>query len=147
MTQGEIIEKDFILLDFNGLRSDIPVDELAFVEFLQSENNFTEVIESDGKGEDIIGLGDLCFEEVSRSIVGDDIVSALFVELLDNTENFGWDDFFDDFEVVLINIGEVVELVEQELLIVFASFVDKPVVAKGVNTVVLFVLLNHNDIM
>ena len=89
MTEGEIIEKDFILLDFNGLRSDIPVDELAFVEFLQSENNFTEVIESDGKGEDIIGLGDLCFEEVSRSIVGDDIVSALFVELLDNTENFG----------------------------------------------------------
>lgn len=74
-------------------------------------------------------------------------MSSFFVKLLHDTQYLGGDNFFDDFEIVLIYFGKVIELVQEVLLIGFACFIDESVIPESVNAVVLFVLLYHNDIV
>lgn len=61
LTEGKIIEIDLVFFNLYCFGSNVPVDEFTTVKFLQSKNNFAEVIEGDRKWENIVGLWYLSF--------------------------------------------------------------------------------------
>lgn len=143
LAHREIVEIDVVISNLDCLRSQIAVDQLRVMQFLQAIDHLGKEIQCHWEWADAAGLACLQLQNIRLSIIRNNILGGVLLELLDHREDMGGKYLAENLEVIFVGVPKLLELVHVVLFVVLDGLVDEAVVPEGVDHLLLFIPPDH----
>jgi len=142
--KSKVCQEQLIFIKTDCFQSQVSVNNVLLMKFLDNLHQFGKDGKSIAHLKDLMLLLKLLLQKIGVNVVSNKVSSVVGLKLLNDAKDMGGcDEFFEDFEVVLIRHVHGGELVHEEWFVGLEGFEERTVFGYFFNELFFLVVLNH----